>query len=212
MNIKLKEFLYLILISVSSSGFAVDTDRDTLPDDWETANGRDPLVADYIVSAGGQITCALDDTGVVCWRPRDRFVDDKMTVPILSNPTQISVGLWSVCAIDDTGLVCWGNSFGVIPTLSNPTQVSLGYNHGCVLDDTGVVCWGDNFMGQTTVPVLSNPTQVTAGFKLSCALDDSGVVCWGNDTGYHETTIPTLSNPTQVSTRERLSPANCNSL
>jgi len=50
MNIKLKLFLFSIFISFSSLSFAVDTDRDTLPDDWEIANGRDPLVADYIVS------------------------------------------------------------------------------------------------------------------------------------------------------------------
>jgi hypothetical protein len=35
-----------------------DTDNDGLPDDWEIANGRDPLVADYAVSAMYQIcTC-----------------------------------------------------------------------------------------------------------------------------------------------------------
>ena len=50
MNIKL--FTYLILISVSSLSFAVDTDHDGLPDDWEIENGRDSLVADYMVSAG----------------------------------------------------------------------------------------------------------------------------------------------------------------
>ena len=44
MNIKLKLFLFSILISASSLSFAIDTDRDTLPDDWEIANGRDPLI------------------------------------------------------------------------------------------------------------------------------------------------------------------------
>lgn len=67
MNIKLKLFLCAILISVSSFSVAVDTDHDGLPDDWELANGRNPLVADYQIAAGAQFACALDDTGVVCW-------------------------------------------------------------------------------------------------------------------------------------------------
>ena len=53
-------------ISASSLSFAEDTDHDGLPDAWEIANGRDPLVADYMVIAGEEHTCALDDTGVVC--------------------------------------------------------------------------------------------------------------------------------------------------
>ncbi|WP_159322886.1 RCC1-like domain-containing protein, partial [Klebsiella pneumoniae] len=44
-----------------------DSDRDTLPDAWELANGRDPLKADYMVSAGWAHTCALDETGIKCW-------------------------------------------------------------------------------------------------------------------------------------------------
>ena len=52
MHIKLKLILFSIFISFSSLSFAVDTDHDGLPDDWEIENGRDSLVADYMVSAG----------------------------------------------------------------------------------------------------------------------------------------------------------------
>ena len=46
-------FLLLISLSIlaSSLSFAEDTDHNGLPDAWELANGRDPLVADYMVSA-----------------------------------------------------------------------------------------------------------------------------------------------------------------
>ena len=62
-------FLYLsmCLIGMSSAAFSADTDRDGLPDDWETANGRDPLVADYVLSAGNGRTCVSDDSSVICW-------------------------------------------------------------------------------------------------------------------------------------------------
>ena len=158
-------------ICISSLSIAVDTDKDGLPDDWEIANGRDPLVADYMVSAGAEHSCALDDTGVVCWG-YNNFGERNLT--IMETP----IG---------------------VPTLTNPTQVSAGLSHTCALDDSGVVCWGINDIGQTNVPALSNPTQVSAGSGYTCALDDSGVVCWGLGLGVGElgqTNVPALSNPT----------------
>ena len=174
-----------------------DSDSDTLPDGWEVENGRDPSVADYQVSLGG-VSCALDDTGVVCWGNNSYGQTD---LPALSNPTQVSLGVNHTCALDDTGSVCWGyNGYGQtdVPALSNPTQVSLGFFHTCALDDTGAVCWGYNSSGQTDVPALSNPTQVSLGAYHTCVLDDTGVVCWGNN-GYGQTDVPVVSNPTQVS-------------
>ena len=182
---------------------AIDTDNDGLPDDWELANGRDPLVADYAVSSGTRVTCALDDTGVVCWGNDGGLVTN---VPSLNNPTQVSSSHAQnndehTCALDDTGVVCWGdNNFGqtTVPSLINPTQVSTNNKQTCALDDTGVICWGRNDYGQTIVPSLVNPTLVSAGWQSTCALDDTGVVCWGNNDG-GQTTGPSLVNPTQLS-------------
>ena len=44
-----------------------DTDFDTLPDAWEIAQGRNPLLADYQISTGTESSCALTDKGIVCW-------------------------------------------------------------------------------------------------------------------------------------------------
>ena len=199
MNIKLKLFFYSVLILLSGVTFLSDTDRDSLPDDWETANGHDPLSADYMVSAGGGHACALDDTGVVCWGSN---YDGESDVPPLINPTQVSAGVFLTCATDDTGVVCWGSLEDRVsnptdmPILVNPTQVSVGKWHACALDDTGVVCWGGNNYGQLDVPELSNPTYVSAGGGGTCAIDNTGVVCWGDDAGLY--IVPVLSNPTEV--------------
>ncbi len=188
----------IVLLVIGGQSFAIDTNHGGLPDDGALANGRNPLAAVYQVSLGGNHTCALNDTGVVCWGINNSSQTD---APALSNPTQVSLGGNHTCALDDKGVVCWGrnhNGQTDVPALSNPTQVSPGTFHTCALDDSGVVCWGDNDNGQTDVPVLSNPTQVSLGGNHTCALDDTGVACWGYNM-HGQTDVPALRNPTQVS-------------
>jgi alpha-tubulin suppressor-like RCC1 family protein len=172
-------FVCLFLLLLSYASFASD-------------------IGDGILAAGGSHTCALDDTGLVCWGWNFYGQTD---VPSLSNPTQVSLGNNASCALDDTGVVCWGvnglNYWNVgqtdVPSLSNPTQVSVGRKYTCALDDTGVVCWGRNDYGQTDVPSLSNPTKVLSSDEYHiCALDDSGVVCWGRN-DYGQTDVPELN-------------------
>jgi hypothetical protein len=49
----------------------------------------------------------MDDTGVVCWGDNGQ---QKITVPPLNNPAQVSLGWYHTCALDDTGVVCWGSN------------------------------------------------------------------------------------------------------
>jgi alpha-tubulin suppressor-like RCC1 family protein len=124
------------------------------------------------VTVGSTHSCALDDTGVVCWGSYDAQTD----VPSLSNPTQVSSGGYHACAVDDTGVVCWGwNDHGQtdVPSLSISTQVSLGLEHSCALN--GHV-----------------PTQVSSGWSHACAVDDTGVVCWGSNSN-GQTDVPELT-------------------
>jgi len=124
--------------------------------------------------------CAIDDTGLVCWGDNTY---GQLNIPLLTNPSQVSVGNVYTCAIDDTGVHCWGNNYSnnqyVVPPLINPRQLATSLTHACVIDDSGLVCWGES--GVFTVPTLSNPTHVSAGSYFNCTLDDSGVTCFGDN-------------------------------
>ena len=155
-----------------------DTDRDTLPDGWEIQYSRDPLMADYHVAVGGY-PCAIDDTGLVCWRSANGYMWD---IPGLINPSKIFFGQNNSCAIDDTGVVCWGaTGWGVtdVPALSNPVDVSIGFSHICAIDDTGVVCWGNEseFAG---MPNFLNPSKIFSNEAGNCVIHDQDTVCWGS--------------------------------
>jgi hypothetical protein len=193
--------------SLGTSPVSKDTDRDTLPDGWEFENERDPLVADYLISAGWSgDTCVIVDTGATCWGLRWDSASpiNEWDWPELSNPAHISTGLSGHCALDEGEVVCRGYLFDEwdVPSLANPKQVSTGPHSTCAIDDTGVVCWGKNYYGQTDVPVLNEPKQVSVGGSYTCAIDATGVVCWG----YSEdastgapVSVPILSNPKQIS-------------
>jgi hypothetical protein len=188
-----------------------DDDNDTLSDVWEQANGHNPMKADYMVSAGGFHSCALDNVGVKCW---GNNTYGQVTVPALSAPTMVSAGYRHSCAVDSTGVKCWGkgvtntgvlDDFGqsIVPSLTNPTAVSAGYWHTCAIDATGVKCWGKNTNGQTNAPALNHPLQVAAGRDYSCALDEAvsgtrSVKCWGIK-GAGQLNVPALVNPQSIS-------------
>jgi len=57
------------------------------------------------VSVSTYHSCAIDDTGVVCWGDS---TEGKTTVPMLHNPVAVSAAYRHTCALDDTGVVCWG--------------------------------------------------------------------------------------------------------
>ena len=189
-----------------------DSDFDGLPDVWELQNDRDPVSADYDIDTGIFHTCAIDDTGVVCWGD-DRY--GQSSPPALINPRQVVAGAYHSCALANDGVSCWGSSVQGkldVPVLSNPTQIASSYRHTCAIDDTGVVCWGVNSDGQTSVPDLVNPIQVSAGGDFTCAIDEIpllpsaevtlAVICWGTNirgTTSGLTSPPELSNPIQLS-------------
>lgn len=143
-------------------------------------------------------TCALDDTGVVCWGENTL---GRTEVPSLRNPIHISTGFNQSCAAEELEIVCWGTVFAnlgrtqkiSIPISENVIQLSAR----CALLDSRVICW-DSSGRLTEIPELSSPKQISSNGRHTCALDDTGVVCWGaNSLG--QTDVPMLNDPVYVS-------------
>jgi len=176
---------------------SADTDHDTLPDGWEVAHGRNPLVADYQVVTGGRHVCVIVNSALQCWGDDS---SGQTNVPSLNHPVSVALNGSHTCALDDNGMHCWGdNYYGQrdVPALINPKQISTGVYTSCAIDDNGAHCWGANFFGEINVPALVNPVQISAGFSHTCALDDNGVHCWGFS-GAMVTQVPSLVNPVSV--------------
>ena len=81
-----------------------DTDGDSDLDGREVSAGKPPLVYGRPVlsvsSSYPNHTCALDDTGVVCWGANGY---GQTNPPPLVNPVAVSAGIEFTCALDETG-------------------------------------------------------------------------------------------------------------
>ena len=135
-----------------------------------------------LVSAGGDHTCGILDTGAVaCWG----LDDDGQSAPPAGTFTTFSAGADHTCGILDTGAVaCWGldDDGQSTPPAGTFTMVSAGADHTCGILDTGAVaCWGLDDDGQSTPPA-GTFTMVSTGADHTCGILDTGaVVCWGLD-------------------------------
>jgi Ca2+-binding RTX toxin-like protein len=195
-----------------------DADNDGLPNDFETANGLNPVDASDAQSDSDMDgLTALEEYNLGTSPTNDDT--DRDTLPDgwevengrdpLIADYRVELGYADYlhgCLLHDSGVECWGNNDNgqtEVPTLSNPTGLSLGFLTSCAIDDSGVVCWGSNAAGDyyNTIPSLNNPSTLSVGLYHSCAIDDTGVVCWGYN-NYGQTEVPTLSNPTGISTSD----------
>jgi alpha-tubulin suppressor-like RCC1 family protein len=63
-----------------------------------------------MVSAGFDHTCAVDDTGVVCWGGKDRGQSDPPADLLKLPVAVVSAGWYNTCALDAEGIKCWGDN------------------------------------------------------------------------------------------------------
>ena len=193
---------------------------------WGSRNGG-PLVSSHgdsnvtRISYGGTVLCERQATGAVRCSGTNTYgqigqnpddlpsANSPLTVPGVSNVTDITTGTYNVCAVTTGGKVwCWGTYSAVgphqtgttpalpaeIPGLSNIRGVASGYTSTCAWSASGsVYCWGSNAsgkLGQPTsldesrtplqVPNLSDVVELGIGNHHVCARTSDGwVKCWG---------------------------------
>jgi len=203
----IRTFLYLVAVTFTlffnQTPYALDTDKDGLEDSLELTLGTDPLIAEYIVVAGWNTTCAKSDAGVTCWGD---LTSGQGNIPSgLSNVRALAVGYFQACAVEDSqapsGVTCWGAGVAP-PALSNVTDIDGFGFHMCAVAGAELVCWGDSSFGKATPPVMTKPVAVAAGTQHSCAIDEislgtTSVVCWGDDS-QNQLSVPTLTNPSAI--------------
>ena len=143
--------------------------------------------AGVLVSAGGQHTCALRESGeLTCW---GRDAQGQAPEPAVGFRS-VSVGgnEYSgvyACAVRDSGeVVCWGvNKEGrAAAPPGTYHSVSAGVTHTCAVRTSGEIdCWGHNYRGRADAP-SGKYLSVSVGAWHSCALRDSGRIrCWGSN-------------------------------
>lgn len=154
------------------------------------------------VSAGGYMTCGVEEDGTaVCWG-QDEAPTDPNTAPGMATPPddvtfqEVNAGYGTACGITvDEAVVCWGNDrFDKVSGVPEGTftHVVPGLNYVCALrTDRTIACWGgDDPAAPGADPeqkvVRDVPagefTQLTMGIRHACALAaDATVTCWGHN-------------------------------
>lgn len=166
-----------------------------------------------LIRAYGATSCALDDTGVVCWGSRA----EEFNARNWGNPTQLEMSSAGECVINEEGVKCWAwegngpdgdNRISNLPKLINPTHVSVGLDRACALDDTGLVCWGDDPTNWNhpdfCVPQSKNRISLKVGSFFILILDELGLHWIGymrdceKDNERLERTAKKNKNPIQI--------------
>jgi hypothetical protein len=109
-----------------------------------------------MVTVGFNHTCALDDTGVVCWGYNNQ---GQTNVPILDGPEEVWANGHSTCALDKNGTHCWGGDSISRSQLINDRVILTNYsiqNSSCSLDvSEGLQCSGLSDFGQFNSALLT---------------------------------------------------------
>ena len=155
-----------------------DDEHATSSDDEHATSTGGAFTA---VSAGGEHTCGLRESGAIeCWGGYHRQSDTPE-----GSYSAVSAGGSHTCGLRESGAIeCWGNN-GDGQSDAPPgafTAVSAGEYHTCAIrkSDNAIECWGANGSGQSDAREGSY-SAVSAGGEHSCALRSTGEIeCWGD--------------------------------
>ena len=191
--------------NITPSGTAsacADTDRDTLSDNWEVENGRDPLVADYLIKSVGSSTCMKDDEGIKCWNKAASGA-----ASVISENIGIFDGVSPTCYDIDSKLICGPHSAPLtgssaetpIPeSLGDVSDFGVGMWGMCANTLSELECWGWYGEYQFSTPPVQSAEALSVGKGHACAISNNQLYCWGYGLGYPQNKPPTLTNPAMI--------------
>jgi len=164
------------------------------------------------VAAGEEFTCALRRDGrVLCWGANDQgqlgsgvsgpASGAPMTVPGITNATEITAGRKFACAVlSDSTVTCWGENAaaelgrgttmspgppGMVGGLTRVRHVTAGFAHACALlrGPPELWCWGSNEQGQVgeSATGVPNPHPSTMPARVATLAGEPGAVAAGGD-------------------------------
>ena len=152
----------------------------------EKGQGDVPALSNpYEIAAGMNHTCALDDSGVVCW---GEFLDFLHPIPDnLENPRNLVSGVGHICVNDDNGVHCAGVSlFGELdprPTESinvDSLLVSSTVSPSTCAYDNEWICWGGDLSFDPPAGAADFDI-VKPSYRQICGATSTEVTCWGED-------------------------------
>ncbi len=160
---------------------------------------------ELMISAGGEHTCAILETGEAkCWGTPIPVDKNLITPPFDLEHAKwraISAGSEHICGVLESGEAkCWGKPDDGRITLPSSFEhakwkaISAGGDHTCgILESGEAKCWGSYKGGQTTLPKgLENAKwkTISAGHVHTCAILENGEAkCWGYSDNA-QTTLP----------------------
>lgn len=170
-----------------TSPLTSDTDKDTLPDEWELENNHDPLVPYIQIDGmhGSYTMCSRIDRKGKCWgiyAPFTRtFNNDIKDFSVSEDGT--------LCVVDSSGIMfCWGSGNSELlpytPSLQEVTAIGIGNGFGCAsLSDGTLKCWGLALSGLYENPdeagiQIDASAGLVAGATGICAVGAKSLVCW----------------------------------
>lgn len=185
-NFQTKQKFQDPVVSVSANHYCV-LDQGAVECFLDNSHGESNVPAlsnPYEVAVGQGFSCALDDTGLVCWGEIPIMMD---SIPdALSNPHNLAVGYDHVCLLDEGQTFCggftWQGDGSPHPPahLTQLTKLTTSSSSGitCGLQGDEWDCWSGSY-SYTPPDHLLHADEVVPGYLQACAISEGQIECWG---------------------------------
>jgi len=157
------------------------------------------------VFAGHSVSCAIDESGLVCW---GHNLWGQTDVPSnIQSVQSIGIGVFHTCALTnnrDYPVSCWGSAtignLNVPTGLQNPRVIDVDrQGTNCIVDEAGVSCLTKDLEEWFVPENVRYPDKLSLENGHACAIENFQLTCWGRNE-FGQSSPPELYDVTDVST------------